>query len=143
MSAASLGNLLVESHCRVVLLREGTLQVRMSMTDIGTGSYTILSQIAAEMIGLPLERIRMELVDSEFPRSSGSGGSFGAASAGSAMYVACEKPRSALAKAATIDPLAAEFKDGCVVGGGKSVSLDQLVGANGLAADGMIEPGVT
>ena len=37
------------------------------MTDIGTGTYTILTQIAAEMLGLPPERIRVELGDTNFP----------------------------------------------------------------------------
>jgi len=110
MSAASRGNLLSESHCRVVLMLDGTLQVRMSMTDIGTGSYTVLSQIAAEMLGLPLERVRMELSDSDFPPSSGSGGSVGAARAGSALYDACEKLRNLLAQAAGIDPALAPVR---------------------------------
>ena len=93
------------------------------MTDIGTGSYTVFSQIAAEMLGLPIERIDMQLGDSDFPPSSGSGGSFGAASAGSALYDACEKLRTQLAEAAGIDPAHAEFGDGRVSGDGQSVPL--------------------
>ncbi len=141
MSAASRGNLLSESHCRVVLRSDGTLLVRTSMTDIGTGTYTVLGQIAAEMLGLPLERIRVELGDSDFPPSSGSGGSFGAASAGSALYVACEKLRALLAEAAGIDPERAEFGNGRVEGEGKSVLLGEIAGVDGVAAEGLIEPG--
>ena len=141
MSAASRANMLQESHCRVTLLPDGRLQARMSMTDIGTGSYTVFSQIAAEMLGLPLERVDMQLGDSDFPESSGSGGSFGAASAGSALYEACERLRTKLAEAAGIDPAQAAFADGRISGGGKSAALAELAGAEGLSADGAIEPG--
>ncbi len=141
MSAASRGNNLRESKCQVTLRPDGTLQARMSMTDIGTGSYTVFSQIAAEMLGLPLEQVDMQLGDSDFPPSSGSGGSFGAASAGSALFDACEKLRGKLAQAAGMAPTDAEFSDGNVSGGGKSVSLRQLAGAEGVEAEGEIKPG--
>jgi xanthine dehydrogenase YagR molybdenum-binding subunit len=93
MSAATRGNLLQASKCKVRLDRKGFLTAQMSMTDIGTGSYTVFTQIAAEMLGLPPENIHMELGDSDFPETAGSGGSFGAASAGSALFDACEKLR--------------------------------------------------
>ena len=47
------------------------------MTDIGTGTYTILAQIAAEMLGLPIEHVRVELGDTDFPQAAGSGGFMG------------------------------------------------------------------
>ena len=47
------------------------------MTDIGTGSYTIIAQTAAEMLGLPIEVIDVRLGDTQFPVSAGSGGSMG------------------------------------------------------------------
>src|SRR5712664_2559614 len=89
MAAATRGNPLLLSKANVRLGPDGLAIVRMAMTDIGTGSYTILTQIAAEMLGLPPERIRMELGDTSFPQASGSGGSFGAASSGSALFEAC------------------------------------------------------
>ena len=82
MGAATRGNLLMLSRCTVSLDRQGVLTARMSMTDIGTGSCTVFTQIAAEMLGLPIERVRIELGDSDFPETPGSGGSWGAASAG-------------------------------------------------------------
>ncbi len=141
MSAASRGNSLTESHCEVTLLSDGSLRVRTAMTDIGTGSYTVLSQIAAEMMGLPIDAIDMQLGDSDFPPSSGSGGSFGAASAGSALYEACAQLRLALARAAGIDPDQAEFVDGHLVGGGRKMALAQLAGDHGIGAKGSVEPG--
>jgi CO/xanthine dehydrogenase Mo-binding subunit len=53
----------------------------MAMTDIGTWTCTI-AQITAEMLGLPIDRIRVDLGDSNFPEAAGSGGSWGAGSAG-------------------------------------------------------------
>src|SRR5258706_4666393 len=59
MAAATRGNPLLLSKANVRLGPDGFATVRMAMTDIGTGSYTILTQIAAEMLGLPPDRIRM------------------------------------------------------------------------------------
>src|SRR4030081_435035 len=76
MAAATRGNPLQPSKANVRLNPDGTATVRMAMTDIGTGTYTILAQIAAEMLGLPTERVRVELGDTSFPEAAGSGGGF-------------------------------------------------------------------
>jgi xanthine dehydrogenase YagR molybdenum-binding subunit len=143
MASASRGNFLQAGHCRVRLGGDGVLVARMSMTDIGTGSYTIFTQIAAEMLGLPIAQVRIEIGDSDFPPTRGSGGSFGAATAGSALYVACENLRRKLAQAAGIAPEQAEFDAGHVRGGGKSATLAKLAGATGIEAEGSIAPGAT
>jgi xanthine dehydrogenase YagR molybdenum-binding subunit len=111
------------------------------MTDIGTGSYTVFTQVAAEMLGLPPAQVRMELGDSDFPATAGSGGSFGAASAGSALFVACENLRRKLAQSAGIAPEEAEFAGGHVRGGGKAATLAKLAGEAGIEAEGEIQPG--
>ena len=98
MAVSTRSNVMMPSKCDVALNREGVLIVKMAMTDIGTGSYTVLSQIAAEMMGLPIERVRMEIGDSNFPATPGSGGSWGAASAGSGLFDACTNLREKLAK---------------------------------------------
>jgi xanthine dehydrogenase YagR molybdenum-binding subunit len=143
VAAATRGNPLQLSKANVRLSPDGTVRVRMAMTDIGTGTYTILTQIAAEMLGLPPDRIRIEIGDTAFPEASGSGGSFGAASSGSALFDACDRLRGQLAAAAGVDPKAARFSDGRLTGGGQSRALIDLVGANGLEADGEIQPGET
>jgi xanthine dehydrogenase YagR molybdenum-binding subunit len=125
----------------VKLGADGVLVARMAMTDIGTGSYTVLTQIAAEMLGLKPEQVRMELGDSDFPETAGSGGSFGAATAGSALFEACEALRHKLAQSAGIAPEDAVFADGQVHGGGKTATLAKLAGAQGIEADGEIQPG--
>lgn len=106
MAASTRGNLLLPSKCSVALDSEGLLTVRMSMTDIGTGSYTVFTQIAAEMMGLPMDRVRVLLGDSDFPATPGSGGSFGAASAGSGLFDACTNLRAALARRLGVEPAA-------------------------------------
>jgi xanthine dehydrogenase YagR molybdenum-binding subunit len=141
VAAASRSNFLRPSSAKVLLDKEGVLTVRMAMTDIGTGSYTVLTQIAAEMMGLPIERVRMELGDSEFPETPGSGGSFGAASAGSGLFDACTNLREKLARSLGIDVADASFADGRISGGGKSDSLGSLAGTLGLEASGEIKPG--
>jgi xanthine dehydrogenase YagR molybdenum-binding subunit len=70
--------------------------VRTDMTDLGTGTYTILTQVAAEGLGLPTDRVRVELGRSEFPVSQGSGGSWGAANSSNAVHRACETLREML-----------------------------------------------
>jgi xanthine dehydrogenase YagR molybdenum-binding subunit len=140
MAAATRGNPLLLSKAHVRLDPDGTATVRMAMTDIGTGTYTILAQIAAEMLGLPIERVRVELGDTDFPQAAGSGGSWGAGSSGSALFEACNALREKLARSAGMDPATARFADGSIASGEQSRNLTHLVGA-GMDADGEIKPG--
>jgi xanthine dehydrogenase YagR molybdenum-binding subunit len=142
MAAATRGNPLQPSKANVRLTPDGIATIRMAMTDIGTGSYTILTQIAAEMLGLPPERIRMRLGDTDFPEAAGSGGSFGAASSGSALFDACNNLRAKLVRAAGVSPDGARFAQGRIEAGGQSRTLAELVGT-GMEADGAIMPGST
>jgi xanthine dehydrogenase YagR molybdenum-binding subunit len=71
------------------------------MTDIGTGTYTILTHVAADALGVPLDRVRVELGRSDFPLSSGSGGSWGACNSSTAVHRACEALREKLRTAGT------------------------------------------
>ena len=143
VAAATRGNPLELSKANVRLGPDGLAVVRMAMTDIGTGTYTILTQIAAEMLGLPPDRIRVELGDTNFPYASGSGGSFGAASSGSALFDACNELRAKLARLADMDPDTARFGDGRIEAAGESRLLASLVGPEGVDADGEIIPGAT
>ena len=141
MATAIRGNLLMPSTCAVALSSGGVLTVRMAMTDIGTGSYTVFSQIAAEMLGLPMGQVRMELGDSDLPATPGSGGSWGAASAGSGLFDACQNLRAKLASKLGVPLAEARFDGGRVLGGGRSDSLGALAGPLGLDATGNIQPG--
>src|ERR1700737_3248323 len=142
VAAATRGNPLLLSTANVRVGPAGFATVRMAMTDIGTGTYTILTQIAAEMLGLPPERVRVEIGDTNFPEASGSGGSFGAASSGSALFEACNTLRAKLAQIAGMDPETARFANGRIEDAEQSKLLTDLVGA-GVDADGEIQPGRT
>lgn len=89
MAAAIRGNFRRPAQARVRMDQERRVVVEMDMTDVGTGSYTIMTQIAAEMLGVPVEQVSVRLGHSTYPVTPGSGGSFGAASAGSALREAC------------------------------------------------------
>lgn len=77
-------------QARVMLDAGGQATVGIASADLGTGTYTILTQITAEALGLPMERVTTLLGDSSLPYAPLSGGSWTAASAGSAVADACE-----------------------------------------------------
>jgi len=77
------------TKARVRMEPDGITVVQTDMTDIGTGTYTILTQVAADALDLPLDRVRVELGRSDFPVSWGSGGSWGACNSGVAVHRAC------------------------------------------------------
>ena len=89
--------MLQSATARARLESDGRLTVELAMTDIGTGSYTILTQIAAEAMGLPVDRVTVRLGDTRFPPTAGSGGSFGSATSGAAVLAACRKLKAGLA----------------------------------------------
>jgi xanthine dehydrogenase YagR molybdenum-binding subunit len=79
------------ASARAVLTSDGRLRVSSATSDIGTGTYTVMAQIAAATLGLPLERIAVELGDSDMPLAPLEGGSFTAASIGTAVQAVCAK----------------------------------------------------
>ena len=109
---------------------DGRVVVRSDMTDIGTGTYTILAQVAAAALGVPVGRVGVELARSDLPVSPGSGGSWGASNTSNAVHRACEALRAKVAGAANVPgerlDLAAEvarrFPDG-VEGEGSLVGM--------------------
>lgn len=150
MSAAIRGHFQGPTTVRVRLEADGTAVVRTDMTDIGTGTYTILTQVAAEGLGLPLDRVRVELGRSDFPASWGSGGSWGATNSCTATHRACLALREELLEAARgdarsalygLDPAGAEFSDGDVRIGATSEALAEIVARSrpeGLEAEGQV-----
>ncbi len=101
VASAIRGDLLKNASARARLDRDGRLIIELAMTDIGTGSYTILTQIAAEAMEMPVDRITVRLGDTNFPPTCGSGGSFGAGSTGSAVLAACRNLKAALPSGVT------------------------------------------
>jgi len=130
-----------KSAARVRLDSRGIVTVETDMTDIGTGSYTIIAQTAAEMMGVPLEKVVVRLGDSAFPVSSGSGGQWGANSSTSGVYAACVKLREAVMQTIGLNSNDTVFADGQVRSGNRSVPLAQAAGAGGIVAEDAIEFG--
>jgi len=132
--------MLQPSKASATMTPEGRLVIKTSMTDIGTGTYTILTQIAGEILGLSPDTVEVDLGDTDSPAGAGSGGSWGASSAGSSVYYACEGLRKMLVDAAGFES-SAMFEDGFVRDGNVSKELSELAGAAGLTAQGEIKPG--
>ena len=129
----------MKSAARVKLTTDGKVIVETDMTDIGTGSYTIIGQTAAEMLGVPLERVEVRLGDSSFPTSAGSGGQWGANSSTSGVYAACVKLREQVAAKLGVKENEAEFVDGTVRAGGRNLPLAQAASGAELVAEDTIE----
>lgn len=109
MAAGIRGHFQLATAVRVALEPSGVAVVQSDMTDIGTGTYTILAQTVAEALDLPVSQVRVELGRSEYPPSPGSGGSFGAANSTTAAYRAAIALRDRVRAAANTDdePLSA------------------------------------
>ena len=128
MAAGFRNNILTKSAARVSIDDKGFVAVATDMTDIGTGTYTIIAQTAAEMMGVPLDRVVVTLGDSSFPVSSGSGGQMGANNSTSGVYAACMKLREAVAQKLGFTSDDVTFADGQVRSGGRSADLKAAAG---------------
>ena len=141
MAAAFRNNQLTKSAARVRLERDGTVTVETDMTDIGTGTYTIIAQTAAEMMGVTLDRVKVSLGDSAFPVSSGSGGQWGANNSTSGVYAACVKLREAIAMKLGMNAHDVLYADGRVSSGERAVPLADAAVDGPLSAEDGIEYG--
>ncbi len=86
----------METAARITLTSNGHAKVTCATSDIGTGTYTIMAQVAADMLGLPLGNISIKLGDSTLPRSPVEGGSWTAASVSHAIADASHAVRAQL-----------------------------------------------
>jgi xanthine dehydrogenase YagR molybdenum-binding subunit len=115
----------VEITVRVVLTANGHAEVACATSDIGTGTYTIMAQVAADMLGLPLDNLSIKLGDSTLPQSPVEGGSWIAVSVSNAIVTTCDAVRDELlrlARAMPDSPLADATPDDVALVDGKIVS---------------------
>lgn len=146
---------LQEAKARARLTAAGHFEVSTAASDIGTGTWTILTQIAADALGFPIEAVALRIGDSSLPSSPVEGGSWTAASNGSAVAAACEALRQTLfrhAKGMANSPLAdigfdqVEFKSGRIARRdepGSSLALTEVMHAADLpeiVEDGSVGP---
>ncbi len=133
VSAASRASPYLKTYSKVILKLENAkvnATIQMDATDIGTGSYTIIAQTASEYLGIPVAQINVELGDSDFPMTPGSGGSWGAASFCNGVRSACENAVNKL-------------KDNRNIKKDKDVALAELMKQNQITtfeSEGMAEP---
>lgn len=141
VAAGFRNNMQMKSAARVSVDRKGIVTVTTDMTDIGTGTYTIIAQTAAEMMGVSLDKVVVLLGDSDSPVSAGSGGQWGANNSTAGVYAACVKLREALATKAGFDTASARFEDGKIRSNDRSMSLGKVAGDAGMTAEDAIEYG--
>ena len=113
---------------RIVLTANGHAEVSCATSDIGTGTYTIMAQVAAEMLGLPLDNVTIKLGDSTLPQSPVEGGSWIAASVSNGIATTARAVREELlrlAKRMPNSPLAGATSDEVALADGK---LDEQAG---------------
>ena len=104
----------VPMAARIVLTANGHAEVSCATSDIGTGTYTIMAQVAADMLGLPIDNITVKLGNSTLPNAEVEGGSWTAASVAHAIAAAADEIRKdllALARKLPGSPLAGAKAD--------------------------------
>ena len=79
----------MKASARAVLTANGSVEIASATADIGPGTYTMMAQLGAEMLGVPFENVTVQLGDSALPDAPVEGGSFTTSSVGSAICAAC------------------------------------------------------
>jgi xanthine dehydrogenase YagR molybdenum-binding subunit len=127
--------------------RDGQVVVQCATQDIGTGTYTVMTQVASDALGIPISRIRFELGDSRLPPAPVSGGSQTVASVAPSVQAACaaliEKIKGlASANGQSRDSLS--VRDGMVIGADRRTPVSALIEKDGhgfIEAEASTKPG--
>lgn len=132
------GAMQLPASIKITFKADGTANVGSATADIGPGTYTVITMIAAEFLGLPPEKVKFELGDTKLPNAPVQGGSFTTASVGSAAHGAAlniKKKLLELAGFTGVQPEDAEIAKGFLYvknDSGKSVSIAELMKKNNL-----------
>ncbi len=94
---------MMKSNIKLYLHQDGTALLKCGTQDIGTGTYTIMTQVSADHLALPIGKVKFELGDTDMPESGLSGGSMTAASVGSAVVAVCQAATKKLSEMAVKD----------------------------------------
>lgn len=145
----------MQTAARATIGIDGTLEVSSATADIGTGTYTVMGMMGADMFGLPIDKVAVKLGDSDLPTAPVEGGSWAAASTCSAIKLACETLQENLLKQSASQPgtpfgdVAVEdvaFANGRIslrADPAKSLSIAEILQAAGvtsMSADGEAKP---
>ena len=93
----------VPASARAVLTANGSVEIASATADIGPGTYTMMAQLAAELLGVPLDNVTVKLGDSALPDAPVEGGSFTTSSVGSAIHAACRAVQAGASRAGAED----------------------------------------
>jgi xanthine dehydrogenase YagR molybdenum-binding subunit len=136
MATATYPNNRRPASARVRLGADGIATVQSGTQDIGTGTYTVMAQVAADELRLPFSRVRFELGDTSYPKAPVSGGSSTVPSVSPAVQAACAAVRARLFDMAiadprtgwhTLSPADLRFENGAVIGPDSRITLPQLL----------------
>jgi len=141
VAAGMRNNMVMKSAARVRVDGRGIVTVETDMTDIGTGSYTVIAQTAAEVMGVSIDQVAVFLGDSAAPVSAGSGGQWGGNSSTAGVYAACMKLRAAIAAKQGFKADDMVLANGQVRYGDQQLTLAEAAGAGGLVAEDTMEYG--
>ncbi len=131
------------ARAQAIVDAAGKLEIRCAITDIGTGTVTVMTQIAADAMGLPLEDVTFSYADSSMPFAPLQGGSFTVSTVSSAVTAACHAVQKKLLKQARqmegaplagLKPDEVIFTGGRIVSrkdGGQGLSFQEIIAANG------------
>ena len=140
------------TKAQIDILSDGTVEVRCGTQDLGTGTRTLVTLVAAEELGLPVSAVKAQIGDSDYPYSGGSGGSTTAPSVAPAIKVTAEKARAEVAAAVAAelgtDAESLVFAEGTVrdPGSGRRLSWAEacsLLGANAVSVAGQWQEGLS
>ncbi|HEX4381468.1 MAG TPA: xanthine dehydrogenase family protein molybdopterin-binding subunit, partial [Myxococcales bacterium] len=142
MATASYPANQAKSDASVKVDAKGDFLVEAGTIDMGGGSYTVYAQVAADALGVDVEKVRFDLGDTDMPEAPRSGGSITAASVATAVEAACAALKEKLVLLATRDQRSpvygltdAKAEDGKVVSGLKSETFGQIAARNAGAVD--------
>jgi len=110
------------STAKATLFPDGHAEILCGTQDIGTGTYTIMTQLAADSLGLPIDKVKVKLGDSNYPKGANSGGSQVTASVGPAIRAAALGAKSKMIKLAIADeasPLHGQTENAILVDNGR------------------------
>lgn len=125
-----------ETQAQVQINADGTADVRAGIQDLGTGSRSVVQLVAAEMLGLDLDKVSVDIGDTTYPAGPSSGGSRTTSSIAPAVYDACEKALAELKRRAGMDDVSgANWQAACAKLGAFPVQ------ANGLWREGLADGG--
>ena len=145
--------MIMPTAAKVSLRKDGSIEVSSAMADIGTGTYTIASQVAAETLAIDLDLVTVKLGNSRLPKSPVEGGSWGAASVATAVQAACEKLKKQIverARALNDGPLSGARSEDVRLEGGEVILVadkskrmriaDIAAGSPPIEAEGSSDP---